>query len=72
MCSRGCGHLWGGPHHRADRRARIPFNAFAAYAGILNSAWNTGVNANTQVATNIAAQGTVTFSSDGGIGDGGD
>ena len=47
-------------------------NAFAAYAGILNSAWNTGVNANTQAATNIAAQGTVTFGSDGGSGDGGD
>lgn len=43
-------------------------NAFAAYAGILNSAWNTGVNANTQAATNIAAQGTVTFGSDGGSG----
>jgi len=36
-------------------------NAFAAYAGIMNSAWNTGINANTQAATNIAAQGTVTF-----------
>jgi hypothetical protein len=36
-------------------------NAFAAYAGIMNAAWNTGINANTQAATNIAAQGTVTF-----------
>lgn len=36
-------------------------NAFAAYAGILNAAWNTGINANTQAATNIAAQGTVSF-----------
>lgn len=36
-------------------------NAFAAYAGILNQAWNTGINANTQAATNIAAQGTVNF-----------
>ena len=35
--------------------------AFAAYAGIMNSAWNTGINANTQAATNIAASGTVTF-----------
>ena len=43
-------------------------NAFAAYAGILNAAWNTGVNANTHAATNIAAQGTVTFGSDGGSG----
>ena len=44
-------------------------NAFAAYAGILNQAWNTGINANTQAATNIAAQGTVNFGvsqSDGG------
>ena len=36
-------------------------NAFAAYAGILNQSWNTGINANTQAATNIAAQGTVNF-----------
>jgi hypothetical protein len=36
-------------------------SAFAAYAGILNAAWNTGINANTQAATNIAAQGTVSF-----------
>lgn len=36
-------------------------SAFAAYAGILNAAWNTGVNANAQAATNIAAQGSVTF-----------
>ncbi|MCA0209874.1 MAG: hypothetical protein LCH74_12485 [Proteobacteria bacterium] len=51
-------------------------NAFAAYAGILNAAWNTGINANTQAATNIAAQGTVSFGeccgSSGGGGDGGD
>jgi hypothetical protein len=49
-------------------------NAFAAYAGILNQAWNTGINANTQAATNIAAQGTVNFGSDGagaGAGDDG-
>lgn len=36
-------------------------SAFAAYAGILNTAWNTGINANVQAATNIAAQGSVTF-----------
>ena len=50
-------------------------NAFAAYAGILNSAWNTGINANTQAATNIAASGTVSFGDStpaGGGGDGGD
>ena len=41
-------------------------NAFAAYAGILNAAWNTGINANTQAATNIAAQGTVSFGDSGG------
>jgi hypothetical protein len=52
-------------------------SAFAAYAGILNQAWNTGVNANTQAATNIAAQGTVNFGvnsgagAGGGVGDGG-
>ena len=49
-------------------------NAFAAYAGILNQAWNTGINANTQAATNIAAQGTVNFgvnSGEGATSDGG-
>lgn len=40
--------------------------AFAAFAGILNQAWNTGINANTQAATNIAAQGNVTFGDAGG------
>jgi len=49
-------------------------NAFAAFAGISNNAWNTGLNANTQAATNIAAMGTVNFGvSGGGAGeDGGD
>lgn len=50
-------------------------NAFAAFAGIANAAWNTGINANTQAATNIAAQGTVNFgvggAGEGGGGDGG-
>lgn len=45
-------------------------NAFAAYAGILNQAWNTGINANTQAATNIAAQGTVNFGVNSGAGAG--
>ncbi len=36
-------------------------NAFAAYAGILNNAWNTGISSNAQAATNMAARGTVTF-----------
>jgi hypothetical protein len=36
-------------------------NAFAAYAGILNNAWNTGINSNAQAASSIAARGTVTF-----------
>ncbi len=43
-------------------------NAFAAFAGISNNAWNTGLNANTQAATNIAAQGTVNFGVTGGGG----
>ena len=50
-------------------------NAFAAYAGILNSAWNTGINANTHAATNLAASGTVSFGDSapaGGGGGGGD
>jgi hypothetical protein len=43
-------------------------NAFAAFAGIANQAWNTGINANTQAATNIAAQGTVNFGVNSGDG----
>lgn len=50
-------------------------NAFAAFAGISNAAWNSGINANTQAATNIAAQGTINFgvsgSNGGGTGGGG-
>lgn len=37
-------------------------SAFAAFSGILNQGWNTGINASTQAATNVAARGTVTFS----------
>jgi hypothetical protein len=37
-------------------------NAYAAYSGILNQGWNTGINANAQAATNVAARGSVTFS----------
>lgn len=47
-------------------------NAFAAFAGIANQAWNTGINANTQAATNIAAQGTVNFGANAGSSDGGE
>jgi hypothetical protein len=47
-------------------------NAFAAFAGIANAAWNTGINANTQAATNIAAQGTITFGVEGCCVDDGD
>jgi hypothetical protein len=36
-------------------------SAFAAYSGILNQGWNTGISSNTQAATNIAAQGQTTF-----------
>jgi hypothetical protein len=36
-------------------------SAFAAYAGILNTAWNTGISSNAQAATNVAARGSVTF-----------
>jgi hypothetical protein len=46
-------------------------NAFAAFAGIANQAWNTGINANTQAATNIAAQGTVNFGVNSGAASGG-
>lgn len=37
--------------------------AFAAFAGVLNQGWTTGVNANAQAATNIAAQGNISFGS---------
>jgi hypothetical protein len=36
-------------------------SAFSAFAGILTQSWNTGVNANVQAATNIAARGDVNF-----------
>lgn len=40
-------------------------NAFSAFAGVMAAAWNTGINANTQAANNIAAQGTVNFGATG-------
>ena len=40
---------------------QVKGSAFAAFAGILNKAWNTGVNANTQAGSNIAARGNVHF-----------
>jgi hypothetical protein len=36
-------------------------SAFAAFAGILNQSWNTGVNANAQAANNLAVQGNTHF-----------
>ncbi len=46
-------------------------NAFAAFAGINNAAWNTGINSNAQAATNIAAQGNVNFGVSGSAASGG-
>jgi len=43
--------------------------AFAAFAGILSQSWNTGTNANTQAATNVAARGTVHFGNAEGTSD---
>lgn len=34
-------------------------SAFATFAGILTQSWNTGVNANTQAATNVAWSGRI-------------
>ncbi|HVU29950.1 MAG TPA: hypothetical protein VHE36_06070 [Sphingomicrobium sp.] len=48
----------------------IQGNSFAAYAGILNQAWNTGIAANTQAGTNIAASAQVNFSTDQANGSG--
>lgn len=44
-------------------------NSFAAYAGILNQAWNTGIAANTQAGTNIAASAQVNFANSSNSGD---
>ena len=52
---------WGGGASFNSGNNAVRDNAFAAYAGILNAAWNTGINTNAQAATNIGAQGTVTF-----------
>lgn len=38
-------------------------NAYAAFAGVMSQSWNTGLNANVQAATNIAARGSVNFGS---------
>jgi hypothetical protein len=46
-------------------------NSFAAFAGILNQSFNTGIDANTQSATNIAARGTVNFAAGGTTNGGG-
>jgi hypothetical protein len=43
-------------------------NAFAAYSGILNQAWNTGLVANTQAGTNIAASAEINFATNSGAG----
>ena len=40
------------------------FMTFYVMAPTFDQAWNTGANANTQAATNIAARGEVHFSSD--------
>lgn len=46
-------------HNSGDNYVRG--SAFAAFAGILDQSFNTGTNANAQSASNIAAQGTITF-----------
>jgi hypothetical protein len=40
---------------------RVNGGAFAAFAGILNQSWNTGVNSNAQSANNLAVQGNTHF-----------
>lgn len=37
-------------------------NAYATFAGILTQSWNTGANANTQAATNVAWSGRISAS----------
>ena len=58
----GAGERGEGAYNSGDNTIRG--NAFAAFAGILTQAWNTGVNANIQTGTNIAATGAVTFTGD--------
>jgi hypothetical protein len=50
----------GGADYRSGDN-RIGGGSFAAFAGILNQVANSGFNANNQSATNIAANGAVTF-----------
>jgi hypothetical protein len=57
----GQGGSGGGAGKYVSGDNNVSGNAFAAYAGILNNAWNTGINANAQAASSIAARGTVTF-----------
>jgi hypothetical protein len=42
-------------------------NAFATFAGILTQSWNTGANANTQAATNLAWSGRISASNSTGL-----
>lgn len=49
----------GSDNHSGDNS--VAGSAFAAYAGILNNGWNTGINSSAQAATNVAARGSVTF-----------
>ena len=46
-------------HNSGDNYVRG--SAFAAYAGILDQSFSSGTNSNAQSASNIAAQGTITF-----------
>jgi len=50
-------------HTTSTGDAYVRGNAFAAFAGVNSLAFNTGLNANVQSATNIAARGTVNFGS---------
>jgi hypothetical protein len=43
----------------------ISGSAFAAFSGIMTSAWNTGHGSQSQAGTNIAAQGTTNIGGDG-------
>lgn len=61
VSNRGSLNFNGGGANYSSGFNSISGAAFAAYSGILNQGWNTGINSNAQAATNIAAQGTMTF-----------
>lgn len=71
VANAGTGALIGIESGRFETGAnRIGDTAFAGFAGILTQSWNSGINANSQAATNVAwggaGEGLVRFSAGAG------